>query len=188
MKGLVVSLLIAVGVFDAPPPPPPPPSIVTEAQWEFYDAVEQEMKKQTRDTEVVDALRAMGVDSAKAERLAIPFKLYGEQTNTDPKLLIAIAAVESQFVTNARNPSGATGLMQVVPSRSWRKYEDDCGARLNRQNLLEPDTNICFGAYIYRWFRNHHGDRRTALHAYNNGTGRENGYADRVLRHLRRME
>jgi soluble lytic murein transglycosylase-like protein len=164
---------------------------VTEAEWDYYRALEAHMEaeKVPEPTEVYLALRRLGVDSTEAARLAPLFERYASEIGTDPRLLVAIAAVESEFRERVVSHAGAVGIMQVVPSRrAWGKYEDNCGARITRQNLMDAEVNICFGAYIYAWFKQHHrGNRRTALHAYNNGSGQPNGYADRVLRVYNRL-
>jgi soluble lytic murein transglycosylase len=125
------------------------------------------------------------VDSATAARWAHEFVFYGEQTNVNPKLLVAVAYAESEFNPRAYSRAGAIGLMQVVPSRtSWSEYEPRCG-QMTSQSLHEPRVNICFGAHILREFlTRHHEDTDHALAAYNNGSGELNGYPDRVYASL----
>lgn len=54
----------------------------------------------------------------KFDRVVDLFRQYGEQYNLDPLLLMAQGYQESQLDHRARSPSGAVGIMQVMPSTS----------------------------------------------------------------------
>lgn len=125
------------------------------------------------------------VDSATASQWARDFVRYGEETRVNPKMLVAIAYAESEFNPRATSQAGAIGLMQILPERdSWREYEPRCG-RMSVRTLHDPQVNICFGAHIFAEFLSrHHGDRDTALAAYNNGTGEMSRYPGRVYSSL----
>jgi soluble lytic murein transglycosylase-like protein len=63
----------------------------------------------------------------------------------DPKLVLAVAAVESKFKTRAVNPvTGAKGLMQVMPK--W--HQDEIHNVGGEQSLLLIAPNIDVGAAI----------------------------------------
>jgi len=156
--------------------------------WETVEDYDRRVDDEREVLELERMLTRAGAPKGEIPALARSFHKYGKEVAVDPKLLVAIAAVESNFHASARSHAGAIGIMQVMPVRKWwGKYEEPCGARLDRTNLTDADTNICFGAYIYRWFRDHHGNRRAALYAYNNGSGKPNGYADKVLRRFERL-
>jgi soluble lytic murein transglycosylase-like protein len=66
--------------------------------------------------------------------------------NIDPNLLNAIIKHESRFNPKARNPSGATGLMQLMP-RTSRALAKQLG-RANRPR--DPDFSAQAGALLLR--------------------------------------
>lgn len=79
----------------------------------------------------------------------------------DPLLIMAMIKVESNFMPYAVSPSGAMGLMQLLPST----------ARLmNVDNIYTPKNNIEAGVryfkYLYTLFN---GDYIKAIAAYNAG-------------------
>jgi soluble lytic murein transglycosylase-like protein len=54
---------------------------------------------------------------------------------------------ESRCDPNARNPSGATGLLQLMPM--WVKHLGHCGV-YSTADLMQPDKNVCGAAHIFR--------------------------------------
>lgn len=163
-----------------------PPRVVSMAAVTVLAPTRMQLRSDT----IARMLMRRRVDSVSAAAWARYFVHYGERLRLNPRVLVAIAYVESEFKPNARSHAGAIGLMQVVPSRkSWGEYEGRCGPMTVRR-LRDPHVNICFGSSIFRWFLTHHrGDAERALSAYNNGTGEPNGYSDRVyatLSELRR--
>jgi soluble lytic murein transglycosylase-like protein len=106
-----------------------------------------------------------------AERLAAGAAPEGEmqglvhrlaiQYGVDPRLALAIAAVESGFNPRAISPKNAQGLMQLLPSTA-----DRFGVR----NVFDPEENVRGGLAYLRWllalFR---GDVPLAVAAYNAG-------------------
>lgn len=91
----------------------------------------------------------------------------------DPALIHAIMRQESRFDPYAGNASGATGLMQIMPSTAsyitGKNYE---GA--DRHKLLSPQVNLDIGQlYIKRMVNNRlvGGDIIKLLIAYNAGPG-----------------
>ncbi len=96
----------------------------------------------------------------------------------DPELVLAVIQVESRFDRFAVSPSGARGLMQIMPF--WKKeigHPDD--------NLFNPRTNLRYGCAILRYYLDRkRGRLPDALAAYNGSIGRTE-YADRVALTLR---
>jgi soluble lytic murein transglycosylase-like protein len=132
-------------------------------------------------------LRAGGASERQAFLWAHYFDVYGHRVGVDPALLIAIAYTESRlnpWAINRADPS--YGLMQVMP-RYWRySFRLQCGAEATPITLMDPRVAICHGAYIAGYFRAQYGDER-GVTAYNNGSGRYNGYSTLVYRHLRTL-
>ncbi len=96
----------------------------------------------------------------------------------EPELVLALIDVESGFDRYAVSPSGARGLMQVMPF--WKKeigHPND--------NLFYPRTNLRYGCAILRYYLEvTKGDVAEALAKYNGSATRWH-YTERVLFTLR---
>lgn len=78
-----------------------------------------------------------------------------------PAVVKAVAAAESAFEVGAVSPSGAMGLMQLLPSTAHKMYVRD---------PLDPKQNLFGGARYLRILANRfQGDLRLTLAAYNAG-------------------
>lgn len=96
-----------------------------------------------------------------------------DQLNIDPAIILALIRQESMFHNEAVSPTGARGLMQVMPStakliagkldESWLKDND----------LFDPEINIRYGSSYFKQllerFNNHFS---LAIAAYNAGPNR----------------
>lgn len=81
----------------------------------------------------------------------------------DPRVLLTIAAIESDFNPDAINPiSGATGIMQVMPCEAGEAFRD----RPPQHELLRPEINVYWGAKILTEYLERYGDMGRALSAY----------------------
>jgi soluble lytic murein transglycosylase-like protein len=88
------------------------------------------------------------------------FKEVARTYNLDPKLLHAIAKVESNYNPRAVSPKGALGVMQLIPST----------ARLvGVSDPFDPRENIHGGARYLKYLLDKFGDLTLALAAYNAG-------------------
>lgn len=86
----------------------------------------------------------------------------------DPKLVLSVIAVESNFDTTARSPKAAMGLMQLIP---------DTAERFNVRNAFDATQNLRGGMRYLRWLLSYYrGNIRYALAAYNAGEGRVDRY------------
>lgn len=88
--------------------------------------------------------------------------------NLDPALLYAILRQESHFNPYANSPSGAKGLMQIMPATARAM-----GLK-SSQDLFDPSVNLEIAQiYIDKLFENRHvnGDIARMLVAYNAGPG-----------------
>ena len=84
----------------------------------------------------------------------------------DPKLVLSIITVESNFETKAKSAKAAMGLMQLIP---------DTADRFNVRNAYNATQNIKGGLSYLRWLLAYYqGDVRLAVAAYNAGEGAVN--------------
>ena len=101
---------------------------------------------------------------------------YSARWHVDKFLAIAVMKVESNFAEAAHSPSGAVGLMQIMPeTAAWIAYQlgeepDKVAEDIN--NLREPETNIRYGTwYLAELEDEFKGNDVLALAAYNAGRG-----------------
>lgn len=86
----------------------------------------------------------------------------------DPKLVLSIISVESNFKTKALSNKAAQGLMQLIPATA---------ARFNVKNAYDASQNIKGGVAYLRWLLAYfQGDVVLAVAAYNAGEGAVNKY------------
>lgn len=86
----------------------------------------------------------------------------------DPKLVLSIISVESNFATSAKSNKQAQGLMQLIP---------DTAERFNVKNAFNASQNIKGGVAYLRWLLAYfQGDVSLAVAAYNAGEGTVNKY------------
>ena len=79
----------------------------------------------------------------------------------DPKLVLSIITVESEFETKARSPKSAMGLMQLIPATA---------ERFNVKNAFDASQNIRGGIKYLRWLLSYYrGNIELATAAYNAG-------------------
>jgi|GEM_PF-2059108 len=118
----------------APPPPSPPPALPPSPA----------------------RLEAPAEIRRLVDTMAARYKI-------DPKLVLAVIKVESNFQQNAVSPKGALGLMQLMP---------DTAAQFGVAHVLEPKENIAGGIkYLHHLLCNFNGNIPFALASYNAGEG-----------------
>jgi len=82
----------------------------------------------------------------------------------DPRLVLSVIAVESNFETGAQSPKAAVGLMQLIPGTA---------ERFNVRNAYDTTQNLRGGMRYLRWLLSYYrGDVVYALAAYNAGERR----------------
>lgn len=79
---------------------------------------------------------------ARFRRMAGMFQQFGEQYELDWLLLVAQGYQESRLDHSARSPSGAVGVMQILPST---------GEEMGFGDVTELEDNIHAGARYLRW-------------------------------------
>jgi len=117
------------------------------------------------------------------ERHAARIEAAARRHGVDPDLLAIIVLVESSGDPQAESPTGARGLMQLMPDTAdWiarkRSLDDH---RLER--LSDPDYNLDLGAWFLARQLEHWGSIELASVAYNGGEQAAEGWlaADRGL-------
>lgn len=97
---------------------------------------------------------------------------YAAEFSLDPYLVAAVIHTESSNRPEAVSPSGAIGLMQVMPETGkW------IAGKLNiesfeEKGLFVPETNIRFGCWYLRFLLDRYGHNLPlAIAAYNAGQG-----------------
>lgn len=99
----------------------------------------------------------------------------------EPELVIAVAAAESGFNTDAVSRKGALGLMQVMPATAERYGVAGRSATGGWHAVMDPKLNVQVGSrYLADLLRMFDGDKELALAAYNAGEGA-------VVKHGRRI-
>ncbi|MBU1181916.1 MAG: lytic transglycosylase domain-containing protein [Proteobacteria bacterium] len=79
----------------------------------------------------------------------------------DPRLVLSIITVESEFETKARSPKSAMGLMQLIPATA---------ERFNVKNAFNASQNIRGGIEYLRWLLSYYrGSIELTTAAYNAG-------------------
>lgn len=86
----------------------------------------------------------------------------------DPRLVLTIIAVESNFEPSARSPRDAMGLMQLIPGTA---------ERFNVRNAYNATQNLRGGMAYLRWLLSYYqGNVACVAAAYNAGEGRVDRY------------
>jgi hypothetical protein len=99
----------------------------------------------------------------------------------EPELVIAVAAAESGFNTDAVSRKGAMGLMQVMPATAERYGVAGRSEVDGRHAAMEPRLNVQVGSrYLADLLRMFDGDKELALAAYNAGEGAVVKYGRRI--------
>ncbi len=90
----------------------------------------------------------------------------------NPELVAGVIFAESSFNPQAVSPTGARGLMQVMPA-TWRQINSEIhatGGRSDEACYFDPAVNIRIGtAYLSRLLERYKGNAVQALAAYNAG-------------------
>ena len=94
---------------------------------------------------------------------------HARNYDLEPALLAAVIYQESRFRPHARSPSGAIGLMQLLPETAKGIALRTGGSRFEVRDLYDAEINVRYGSWYLRHLMNRYGDERTALAAYNAG-------------------
>lgn len=92
---------------------------------------------------------------------------YSETFRLDPFLVYALIREESRFNRKAISPTGAVGLMQLMPKTASTLAG---GLTINRESLFVPERNISLGTrYFSALLKRFDGNIILAIAAYNAG-------------------
>jgi soluble lytic murein transglycosylase len=94
---------------------------------------------------------------------------HAENYDLDAALLAAVIYKESKFDADARSPSGAIGLMQLLPDTAKGIALNTGGSRFRVKDLYDPEINVRYGSFYLRRLLRKYADERLALAAYNAG-------------------
>lgn len=98
---------------------------------------------------------------------------YSKEYGVDPKIVLAIMRVESNFNSNAESKANAKGLMQILPDTA-KHIAKLLKVDVNSVDLKDPDTNIKFGTYYIKYLMQNFKNLDTVYAAYNGGIGNVN--------------
>lgn len=90
----------------------------------------------------------------------------------DTAIVRAVIETESHYIPDVGNPSGAIGLMQIIPK--WHLWRAE---KYGLSDLWDPYTNILVGMDLINELYQKYGDYRRALYDYNHSTA----YVEYVL-------
>jgi soluble lytic murein transglycosylase len=142
-----------------------------------------ELARQANETEraINTADRTMQVHDL-AQRFPTPYRdelsAAARQWSLDEAIVFGLVRQESRFMSDARSPVGAAGLMQIMPATgrwiarqmSIRPFKPDM--------LLRADVNAQMGSYYFSRVLGDLGHPLLATAAYNAGPGRARRWRD----------
>lgn len=105
----------------------------------------------------------------------------------DPTLILAVIGVESNYNPFANSPTGAKGLMQVLPETHSEQFEPYGGAMA----IFDPKTNLRIGVKILKDCIDLTGSLEDGLRLYKAGeesVSLETDYIARVLAEQKRLK
>lgn len=111
------------------------------------------------------------------EEFLFPFKYkeivlkYSEENNIDPRLVLSVIKVESNFKEDAASPKGALGLMQMTTETGSWVAEQLNISDFRVEMLLNPEINIKFGCWYLNNLNEEFNNLDLVLAAYNGGRG-----------------
>ena len=98
---------------------------------------------------------------------------YSNEYGVDPKVVLAIMRVESNFKTDATSKVNAKGLMQVLPDTA-KHVAKLLNIDVNSIDLNDAETNIKIGTYYIKYLMQNFSNKDTVYAAYNGGIGNVN--------------
>lgn len=100
---------------------------------------------------------------------------YSQEYKVDPKVVISVMKVESDFNPSAQSHTNAKGLMQIMPDTS-KHIAKLLKLNPNSIDLNNPETNIQLGTYYLKYLMNNFHNMDTVFAAYNGGFGNVNNW------------
>lgn len=108
---------------------------------------------------------------------------YARDEGVSARLVAGVIKAESSFQPRALSPTGAAGLMQIMPG-TWQEINSEIKVCAGKHSgkctfscYYDPEVNIRIGtAYLSRLSRRYKGDMTLVLAAYNAGPGAVDRY------------
>lgn len=98
---------------------------------------------------------------------------YSDEYGVDPKVVLAIMRVESNFKSDATSKVNAKGLMQILPDTA-KHIAKLMQVDVNSLDLNDPEINIKIGTYYIKYLTQNFSNMDTVYAAYNGGIGSVN--------------
>ncbi|MGI9657874.1 MAG: lytic transglycosylase domain-containing protein [Gaiellaceae bacterium] len=103
---------------------------------------------------------------------------HSENYEIDGALLAAVIYRESEFDPDAVSPSGAVGLMQLLPATADGIATFTGGDAFERDDLYDPELNVRYGSFYLKRLLDRYGELELALAAYNAGQTTVDGWLE----------
>ena len=134
--------------------------------------------------EIVEVLDKQPTDLANVTREELAEVIYEEaiRYNQDPKFILALIAIESEFYNWAVSEKGAKGLMQIMPYVAQSLSQELDIEWSGDRTLFNPYLNIRIGIYYLSQLILDFKDLEVALTAYNYGPTYVKGLIERKER------
>jgi hypothetical protein len=134
--------------------------------------------------EILDVLERQPTGLANVTKEELAEVIYEEATryNQDPKLILALIAIESEFHNWSVSEKGAKGLMQIMPYTAESLARELGIEWSGDRTLFNPYLNIKIGIHYLSQLMVDFKDVRTALTAYNYGPTYVKGLIERKER------
>jgi len=129
--------------------------------------------EQTRPEFAVRLARHTWHDELSLPELGYPLRPLPDSAGPEQALVLAVIRQESAFDAKAISPSGARGLMQLMPLTARRTASGMGLHYVSRRLTGDPDYNVQLGShYLARLLVEFGGNYVLAIAAYNGGPGR----------------
>lgn len=131
----------------------------------------ESMNRQETIREILAVLERHPTGLANVTKEELAEVIYEEaiRHNQDPKFILAVIAIESEFKTWAVSVKGAKGLMQIMPEVGPFLAREMGIEWSGDRTLFNPFLNIRMGVYYLSQLTRRFNDPRIALTAYNYG-------------------
>ena len=117
--------------------------------------------------DVIQANHYTYLPTAPTDNLARIVVKYAERYKVPVNLVLSVMTVESAFNPRAVSGTGATGLLQLMPSTAAEIARE---LSVKEYDLFDLDINIRFGTYyLHKMLQAFGGDIEKAVKAYNTG-------------------
>ncbi len=138
----------------------------------YYGGLATERLKQLGLSDVA-ARRASAISNSSAQSYPVMYRTelvrHAKTKKIDPRFVLAIMKQESSFRANAKSPSAARGLLQLVYDTAL-KYNAKAGfPNMKPDDLYQPNVNIAIGSVYISELKNEFGGLYEAIAASYNG-------------------